>query len=207
MLTIWGMDYSSNVQKAVWAAAEVGLEFKRIDLAGKHGGNLEPVYLAKNPNGLVPTIQDGDFTLWESNAIVRYLARRYGVGTLEPTDALSCAVADQWMEWQVTVLGPAIYDAYVGLRRTAPEQRDATKIAASQAKTIEKMKMLEARLEKSAFVAGNDFSMGDIPVGIMTRRFLTVVPERPSFRCIEAWYGKIQARAPFRTYIESVPLI
>src|SRR5205814_8109110 len=170
MLKIWGRNTSSNVQKVMWAVGELGLEHERIDVGGKFGRNKEPVYLAMNPNGLVPTLQDGDLTVWESNTIVRYLAARYGPGKLEPADWKSRALASQWMDWQLSVVAPAIFGAFWGLVRTPPEQRDQAAIAASQAKTTEAMKIRDAALAKHPYVAGASFSMGDVPVGIMAYR-------------------------------------
>src|SRR5471032_845207 len=109
MIKIWGRNTSSNVQKAMWAVGELGLEHERIDIGGVFGMNKEPAYLAMNPNGLVPTLEEEDgFLLWESNSVVRYLAAKHRAEILEPTDPKARALANQWMDWQLTVLGPAI---------------------------------------------------------------------------------------------------
>ena len=102
MLKVWGRNTSSNVQKAMWAVGELGLENERFDVGGTFGKNREPAYLSMNPNGLVPTLQDGDFILWESNSIIRYLARNHGGGKLEGTNPKMTALANQWMDWQLT---------------------------------------------------------------------------------------------------------
>ena len=206
MLKIWGRNTSSNVQKVMWAIGELGLEHERVDIGGKFGGNKEPAYLALNPNGLVPTLQDGDLTLWESNTIVRYLAARYGAGKLEPADWKSRALASQWMDWQLSVVGPAISGAFWGLIRTPPEQRDQAAIATSQAKTTEAMKIFDAALAKAPYAAGAAFSMGDIPVGIMAYRFRQLVPQRPKLEHFERWYAAIAARAAFKEHVSSIPL-
>jgi glutathione S-transferase len=209
MLKIWGRNTSSNVQKVMWAIGELGLAHERVDIGGKFGGNKEPTYLAMNPNGLVPTLQEGDLTVWESNTIVRYLAARYGAGKLEPADWKSRSLASQWMDWQLSVLGPAITPAFWGLIRTPPEQRDQTAIAASQAKTTEAMKILDAALAKVPYVAGTAFSMGDIPVGIMAYRFRQLVPdvpERPPLPNFERWYKEIAKRPAFKEHVSSIPL-
>ena len=206
MLKIWGRNTSSNVQKVMWAIGELGLEHERVDIGGKFGGNKEPTYLALNPDGLVPTLQDGDLTLWESNAIVRYLAARYGAGKLEPADWKSRALASQWMDWQLSVVGPAISGAFWGLIRTPPEQRDQAAIATSQAKTTEAMKMFDAALAKGPYAAGAAFSMGDIPVGIMAYRFRQLVPDRPALPNFERWYKDIAARPAFIEHVSSIPL-
>jgi len=173
MMKIWGRNTSSNVQKAMWAVGELKLEHERIDVGGKFGMNREPKYLAMNPNGLVPTLEEDDgFLLWESNSIVRYLAGKHDkAGVLEPKDAHVRALASQWMDWQLSVLGPAITPAFWGLIRTPEDKRDMAAIKASQDKTVIAMLMLEERLGKAKFVAGDSFSYGDIPVGIMCYRY------------------------------------
>ena len=206
MLKVWGRKTSSNVQKVMWAIGELGLEHERVDIGGKFGGNKEPAYLALNPNGLVPTLQDGDLTLWESNSIVRYLAARYGAGKLEPADPGTRARASQWMDWQLTVVAPAIFGAFWGLIRTPPEKRDAAAIAASQAKTTDTMKMFDNALAKSAYAAGDAFSMGDIPVGIMVYRYWQLVPDRPKLANLERWYRAIEQRQAFKDHVAAVPL-
>ncbi len=206
MLKVWGRNTSSNVQKVMWAIGELSLEHERFDIGGTFGKNKEPAYLAMNPNGLVPTLQDGDFILWESNAIVRYLAREYGAGKLEPADAQTRARAGQWMDWQLSSVAPAIGPAFMGLIRTPPEKRDPAVIAASQAKTTEAMKILDTQLGRTKFVAGEQFSMGDLPLGIMVYRFRQLVPERPALTNLERWYKALQQRAPFRTHVEAIAL-
>src|ERR1051326_581481 len=206
MLKIWGRNTSSNVQKVMWAVGELGLKHERVDFGGKFGGNKQPAYLALNPNGLVPTLQEDDLTVWESNTIVRYLAARYGAGKLEPADWKLRALASQWMDWQLSVLGPAISPAFWGLIRTPPEKRDQAAIAASQAKTTEAMKMFDAALAKRAYAAGAAFSMGDIPVGIMAYRFRQLVPERPALPNFERWYGDISGRPAFKEHVSAIPL-
>lgn len=206
MLKIWGRNTSANVQKVAWTVGELGLEHERFDIGGAFGKNREPAYLAMNPNGLVPTLQDGDFILWESNAVVRYLAREYGAGTLEPADPKARARAGQWMDWQLSVVGPAIFAAFWGLIRTPEDKRDLAAIAASQARTTEAMKILDGQLGRAAFVAGDRFSMGDIPVGVMAYRFRQLCPERPDMPNLERWYAQLQTRAAFKAHVESIAL-
>ena len=137
---------------------------------------------------------------------MRYLAARYGAGKLEPADWKSRAHANQWMDWQLSVVGPAISGAFWGLIRTPPEQRDQAAIAASQAKTTEAMKILDAALAREPCVAGAAFSMGDIPVGIMAYRFRQLVPERPALSNFERWYKDMSARPAFIEHVSSIPL-
>lgn len=206
MLKVWGRKTSSNVQKVMWAVGELGLPHERIEIGGPFGKNREPHYLAMNPNGLVPTLEEEDgFLLWESNSIVRYLAVKHG-GGLAPADLKQRALASQWMDWQLSVVGPAIFHAFWGLIRTPAEKRDMKQIAESQQKTTEAMKILDAQLGKTAYVAGAEFSMGDIPVGIMAYRFRQLVPERPVLNNLERWYAAIAARPAFRDHVAAVPL-
>lgn len=206
MLKIWGRNTSANVQKAMWAIGELNLEHERFDVGGSYGKNREPAYLSMNPNGLVPTLQEGDFILWESNAIVRYLARQYGAGTLEPQDPKEIARANQWMDWQLSIVQPGMHAAFWGLIRTPENKRDMAAIAASQNKTTDAMKMLEAQLGRTEYVAGAQFSMGDIPVGIMAYRFRQICPDRPEMRNIERWYASLQQRQAFKDHVEAIPL-
>ncbi|MBV8574502.1 MAG: glutathione S-transferase family protein [Acetobacteraceae bacterium] len=206
MLKVWGRKTSSNVQKVMWAIGELGLEHERVDVGGPFGKNKEPAYLAMNPNGLVPTLEDGDVMIWESNSIVRYLATKYGAGTLEPADLKSRALASQWMDWQLSVVGPAIFGAFWGLIRTPPEKRDAAAIAASQQKTTEAMKIFDANLSRHTYAAGENFSTGDIPVGIMVYRFRQLVPDRPPLPNLERWYKQIEKRPGFHDHVAAVPL-
>ena len=208
MIKIWGRNTSSNVQKAIWAVAELGLEHTRIDVGGAFGKTKEPAYLAMNPNSLVPTLEEDDgFTLWESNSIVRYLAAKHDKsGALEPKDAKQRALASQWMDWQLSVIGPAITPVFWGLIRTPPEKRDANAIAAGKEKTIAAAKIMDAQLGKTAYMAGPNFSYGDIPVGIMIYRYVQLIPERPPTPNLDRWYGAISNRKAFKEQVGSVPL-
>ena len=208
MIKMWGRNTSSNVQKAMWAVGELGLGHTRIDVGGAFGKTKEPAYLAMNPNSLVPTLEEEDgFTLWESNSIVRYLAAKHDKsGVLEPRDAKRRALASQWMDWQLSVVGPAITPAFWGLIRTPPEKRDAAAIKASQEKTVVAMQMLDAQLAKTEYVAGPAFSYGDIPVGVMCYRYRQLVPGRPATPHLERWFDAIAKRKAFHDHIGSIPL-
>jgi glutathione S-transferase len=207
MLKIWGRNTSANVQKVMWAIGELGLPCERVDIGGPFGGNDKPDYLAMNPNGVVPTLEEDGFLLWESNAIVRYLAAKFGAGTLEPSDPRARARAGQWMDWQLTVAGPAIFPVFWGLVRTPVEQRDPKAIEAGKAKTVDAMSILNGQLMKTAFVAGDTFSCGDIPVGIICYRFATLVAERPPMNGIDRWYTELCKRPAFREHVTEIPLV
>jgi glutathione S-transferase len=207
VIKVWGRNTSSNVQKVMWAIGEIGLPHQRIDVGGAFGKNREPAYLAMNPNGLVPTLEEDDgFLLWESNTIVRYLAAKHKAGGLEPADLHARALASKWMDWQLTVAGPAIFGCFWGLIRTPPEKRDHAAIEDSKKKTTEAMRIMDQQLAKTAYLAGDDFSYGDIPVGIIAYRYRQLVPERPALPGFERWYAAISSRPAFKAQIASVPL-
>jgi glutathione S-transferase len=207
MLKIWGRNTSVNVQKAMWTVGELGLPCERIDVGGSFGKNREAPYLAMNPNGLVPTLEEDGFILWESNAIVRYLASKYGPGRLEPLDLQERARASSWMDWQLTVAGPAITPVFWGLIRTPPEQRDHAAIEAGKVKTLAAMQMLDAQLAKTAFVAGDTFSMGDIPTAAIAYRFRRLMPERPRLDNLERWFTGIEQRPAFKEHVLAIPFV
>jgi glutathione S-transferase len=207
VIKIWGRNTSSNVQKVMWAVGELGLPHERIDIGGPFGKNREPAYLAMNPNGLVPTLEEEDgFLLWESNAIVRYLAAKHRAGALEPADLRTRAHAGKWMDWQLAVAAPAIFGCFWGLIRTPPEKRNHAEIEESKKKTTAAMTMMDEQLAKTAYLAGDAFSYGDIPVGIMAYRFRQLVPERPPLKNFERWYAAIAARQAFKDHVAAVPL-
>ncbi len=207
MLKIWGRNTSSNVQKAMWAIGELGLACERIDVGGAFGKNREAPYLAMNPNGLVPTLEEEDgFLLWESNSIVRYLAAKHGAGKLEPADPRQRALASQWMDWQLTVYAPAITPVFWNLIRLGPDKRDMAAVEAGKVKSTEVVAMLDTQLGKTAYVAGDQFSYGDIPVAVMTYRYRQLVTERPAFNNLERWYAAIEQRKAFQDHVSAIPL-
>ncbi|WP_439497897.1 glutathione S-transferase family protein [Bosea sp. (in: a-proteobacteria)] len=194
MLTIWGRISSINVQRAVWAAGEVGQAFERIDVGGKFGGLDEPAYREKNPNGQIPVLEDGDVVIWESCSIVRYLAARYGAGWIWEEDPSRRADADRWMDWIIAELQPAMAPAFLGLIRTPEEKRDAAAIAASIARTEAKMDILEAHLASRSYLAGARFGMADIAVAPGAHRWLHLPVSRAARPNVERWYETVAGR-------------
>jgi glutathione S-transferase len=206
MLKVWGRNTSSNVQKVMWAVAEIGLPHERIDIGGPFGRNRDKPYLALNPNGLVPTIEEEDgYILWESNSIVRYLAAKHR-SSLEPADLKVRAQAQQWMDWQLTVMAPAIGPLFMGMVRTPPAERNMKAIDDSKAKTGEATRILDEQLGRTPFIAGDSFSYGDIPIGIMVWRYRELAPERPAFKNVDRWYAAIAARPGFQQHVAAIPL-
>ena len=207
MIKIWGRNTSANVQKVMWAIGEIGLPHERIDIGGPFGGNREAAYLAMNPNGLVPTLEEEDgFLLWESNTIVRYLAAKHRAAVLEPADLRARGRASAWMDWQLSVLGPAIFPCFWGLIRTPPEKRNYAAIEELKKRTTDAIALLDAQLGKSAFLAGDAFSYGDIPPAVMANRYRQLVPERPAFPNFERWYAAIAGRPAYKAQVAAVKL-
>jgi glutathione S-transferase len=201
MLKILGRNNSSNVQKVLWALGELGLEYTRDDIGGPFGGNRETDYLIMNPNGLVPTLIDGDTVLWESNVIVRYLARKYAPNSLLPDSLTDLARAEQWMDWQQTVVAPAHFPVFWGLIRTAPEDRDLDAINNGRDRFEQVMTILDHHLSDSAFVGGESLSMADIPVGIMVYRWFTLDIERMELPSLHRWYQRLADRPAYKNNV------
>jgi len=207
-MKIWGRNTSSNVQKVMWAVGELGLTCERIDVGGTFGKTKEAFYLAMNPNALVPTLEEDDgFTLWESNSIIRYLAAKHASRTLEPADLKARARAQMWMDWQLSVFGPAITPVFWQLIRTPPEQRDDKAVAAGKEKTVTAALIMDAQLGRTRYMAGDDFSYGDIPLGVMIYRYTQLIPERPATPNLDRWYGEIGQRAAFRAHVSTIKLV
>lgn len=199
MLKVWGRNTSVNVQKVMWAIAELHLPAERIDAGGAFGKLDTPEYAALNPNKLIPTLQDGGFSIWESGAIVRYLARKYGAGSLLPANENDIARADQWMEWSATTLYPDIIGTiFMGLVRTPAAQRNAAAVAASIQRAGEKLSLLDGVLANRPYILGDKLTMADIPSGGLMYRYFTLPVARPSLPNVEAWFGRLADRPAFR---------
>ncbi|MEK0082531.1 glutathione S-transferase family protein [Benzoatithermus flavus] len=198
MLKVWGRANSLNVQKVMWAVAELGLPYERIDVGGAFGGLDTPAYAALNPNRLIPVLEDGGTVVWESNAIVRYLAARYGAGTLWPEDPATRAAADRWMDWQLTTLQPSLSPVFLGLVRTPPEQRDMAAIGIHAERLGQAMRILDDHLAGRRFVAGDALTMGDIPLGCVYWRYVNLAIDRPELPNLAAWHERLAAREAYR---------
>jgi glutathione S-transferase len=197
-MKLWGRLSSVNVQKAAWALEELGLAYERIDAGGAFGLNDTPEYRRLNPTGLVPTYEEDGFVLWESNAIVRYLAAKHGAGTLWPEDPRLRAEADRWMDWQATAFTPAMRDAFWQLLRTPAESRDALKVEHSIAASERMAAILDRHLAGRCYVAGEAFTMGDIAAGAAAHRWLNLPVAREPRPEMERWYAGLMARPAAR---------
>lgn len=196
MMRIWGRTNSINVQKVLWCCGELGLSYERIDAGGDFGVTSTLAYRALNPNGLVPTIEAGDFQLWESNVIVRYLAHKSG--KLCPVDIRARFDAERWMDWQATVFWPALRPLFIELIRTQPEKRDASVISKGESLSLMALRILDARLSDRPFVAGDGFSMGDIPAAATVHRWYALDIPHPELPHVKRWYDRMRERRPFQ---------
>lgn len=201
MLEIWGRPYSSNVIPVIWTANELGLDYQ-LQLAGGSFGKLDSeAYGSINPNRMIPTIRDGNFCLWESHAIIRYLCDRYSKGSLCPGHSQIRALADQWMEWCGSRAFPPVIQLFFATVRTAPEHRDTTKIAALVAQASSVLALLDAHLADNLYVAGDSFTMADIPLGCVAYRYFNVQVDRPSLPNLESWYARLAQRPDYQNHV------
>jgi glutathione S-transferase len=201
-ITLYGRASSNNVQKVLWALGELGLAYEHVPLGGRFGGNKTAEYLAKNPNGVVPTLTDGGLVVWESHAIVRYLAATYGAGTLWPEDPRARAAADQWTDWTATTFQPPWIGVFWNLVRTPEAQRDRALIEAGIAETERCLTILDGQLAKTRFVAGDGFTYVDIAPGVAMYRWSTMAIARQPHPNVERWHRQLQERQAFRDAVE-----
>lgn len=201
MLKIWGRRNSINVQKVLWTAELCGLAYDSIEVGGTFGGTQMPDYVAMNPNKMVPTLQDGNATIWESNSIVRYLAARYGKDGFWPTDALARSHADRWMDWQLSTPNTPMRDLFLGHVRTPPEKRDHALLQQALAQASAAMRILDAHFASTAFVAGDRFTMGDVPVGCFAYRWFSLPLDRPDLPHLARWYASLHDKPGYRQHV------
>lgn len=208
MMRLWGRTSSINVQKVTWCLSELGKvqgsDFERIDAGLAFGVNNTPEYKRLNPNGLVPTLVDGPLVLWESHAIVRYLAGLYGMGQLMPNDLQVRADSDRWMDWTQTTLWTSLRQSFVGLTRTPEAQWDLPAISKAYLDTSRSLLILDNVLSRQPFCAGEQFSMGDIPLGVTVHRWIWLserypqqIVTRPDLPAVMRWYREISQRPAF----------
>lgn len=204
MLKLWGRTNSVNVKKALWCLEELGLPYERVDAGGQFGVVNTPEYKKMNPNSRVPTLEEDGFVLWESHSIVRYLCAKHSMGKLCPSDLRVRADAERWMDWAFTFQS-AMRDVFWGLIRTPPEKRDPKAIEKGIQASHELAAMLDGVLAGRPYVAGEQFTMGDIPIGCEVQRYLRVPIERPSWPKLEAWFERLRQRPPFAKHVD-IPL-
>lgn len=199
MLKVWGRKNSSNVRKVLWCAEELALPYEREEAGGAFGVVDTPQYRALNPNGRVPMIEDGDFVLWESNAIVRYLAARYGSDTSwYQRDVCVRAQADKWMDWTTSTFAGPFRDLFWGMLRTPAEQQDWVLINGASKTCAELLSVVDQALSEKPYLSGDEIGMGDIPLGSFIYAWFEMPLERPSMPNLDAWYERLKLRPCYR---------
>jgi len=205
-IKVWGRFSSSNVKKVMWLADELALDVERVDAGRQYGVVNTPAYKALNPNSKVPTIEDGDFVLWESNSIMRYFCMKYGGEALYPADPATRADIDRWLDWSLSILVPVESPLFLGTIRTPPDKQDKTMIAASTEKLADIYGILERRLAGRDYLV-KDFSIADIGLSVFADRWLRnpYLPARPPSPQLSAWIARIRPRHGFQKFVD-VPL-
>ncbi|MCW2066780.1 UNVERIFIED_ORG: glutathione S-transferase [Stenotrophomonas maltophilia] len=203
MLKIWGRRNSSNVRKVLWCAEEIGLPYESIEVGGSHGGTQSPEYVAMNPNGLVPVIEDHGLPLWESNTIVRYLSARYSLGTLYAEDAMERAQAEKWMDWSTSRMAPLYSELIWGIMRTAPADRDEARINAAIVRAGDFLALPNATLATQPWLSGEKFAMGDIALGSLIYAWFELPIQRPDLPHLAEWYARLCERPAYQRGVMS----
>jgi glutathione S-transferase len=204
MITIWGRANSVNVQKVLWLCDELALPFSRIDAGLQFGRNTEPEYLAMNPMGKVPALVDGDYVLWESNSILRYLVMQYGASSqLYPAAPRARASVDRWLDWVLSALQPAERPVFWAIVRTPDAQRDTAKLATDIDNVAKLWKMLDGHLQGRFYIEGETFTLADIVLGAYAKRWFGLPGvERASLPNLERWYQRLATRPGFKQYVD-----
>lgn len=203
MRRLWGRANSSNVMKIVWLLEELGLPYERLDVGGPFGNTDTPEYLAMNPNGKVPTLElDDGFILWESNAILRFLCAATAPDSpMWPSDLKARANIDRWMDWQQTTVDAPQRVLLQRLVRTSPERRDLRVIDAAAAELRRFWSILDRALSQTPYVAGSDFTLADIALGVHVHRWFAYPVDRPDQPHLRAWYDRLLSRPVYRHHV------
>lgn len=202
MLTIYGRTTSSNTQAVMWLVAELGIDFIRHDVGGEFGGNREPQFLEKNPMGRVPVIEDEHVTLFESQAILRYLAAMHRAADLWPERPALRAPIDQWMEWaKVNVAPVLIYKVFWQLVRTNKADRDLKRLSEGIEELRTLMPIAEAQIKRHGWLAGPEMSLADISFGTQLFRYFKVPFDQPDLPALRAYYDRLCTRPAYAEHV------
>ncbi|KEQ53857.1 glutathione S-transferase family protein [Sphingobium chlorophenolicum] len=202
MLKILGRRTSANVQKLLWQLVEMGIPFEREDYGGEFGGNKSEDFLRLNPNGVVPTLIDGDAVIWESNTILRYVANRYGPTPLYPADAAARADCERWMDWQLGTLNLTMTPLYIALIRTPAEKRDMAALQRLEDKAEELFALLDRALADRDYLGGDTLTLGDIANGMFAYRWYELPVRRGAPKAnLKRWYDRLTGRPGFQQHI------
>lgn len=203
MLTVWGRKTSSNVQALMWCIGEMELPYVRHDIGHKYKGTETDFYYSLNPNRTVPVLQDGTAPpLWETGAILRYLANRYGAESFWPSDDIQKANIDKWAEWsKINVATAFNLPVFWRVVRTPQENRDEQAIAEAMVKLENYLSVAEAQFEKHRFLAGDAFSLADIQFGHVLYRYYDIDVVRKTLPRLRAYYENIAVRPAFQEHV------
>ena len=202
MLTVYGRKSSFNVQKVMWLIGELGLAHRHIELGGPYGGLDTPEFRAMNPHGRVPVVDDGGTIIWESHAVLRYLAASYGRSRFWSNDAAQRSFSDRWMDWSQTTLQPDfLIGVFWGYYRTPASQRNMAAVDEKVRRCREHFRLIDSILADRQFLLGEDLSLADIPIGTTLYRYFNIDIARPELPNIERWYVALQARPAYSTHV------
>ena len=201
MLKVYGRKNSINVQKVMWIVGELHLAYERLDIGGIFGQNDQDWYLAMNPMGRVPVLDDEGYVLWESHTIVRYLVRQYGEGAWYPGDVKASGNVDKWMDWKIGFLQPALHAAFWGLIRTPEADRDMSAIRNSSVESAKLLGILDSHLQGQDYIAGEAISIADVPLGALTYRWYGLDVEHPDYQNLRAWYERLCERPAYQEHV------
>jgi glutathione S-transferase len=202
MITVYGRATSSNVQTVMWGIGELDLEYERLDYGHVYGGLDTPEFRAMNPNGLVPVIRDGDVTLFESCAILRYLGGRYGRFPFWPEDPVARAPIDMWAEWgKTTFIRDFNVPIFWAVVRTPPAKRDPGALEVALTQFDRQLDILEAQIGDRPYVMGEDFTLADIVIGHDLYRYFTIDIPRRERPTLAAYYDRLCRRPAYREHV------
>ncbi len=187
----------------LWCAEELGLEYEQIDAGGAFGLVDTPEYLTLNPNGRIPVLQDGNFTIFESNAICRYLAKKYGTAPFVSEDLQQSALADQWMDWTTFSFGMPFRNLFWNMVRTAPEDRDQSVIELGIEHCSRQFAVADRALKDQPFLSGSACGVGDIPLGSLAYAWFNMEITRPDLPYLSAWYDRLIERPAYQKGVMS----
>lgn len=200
-MRLLGRSNSVNVKKVMWCAHELDISLERVDLGGPFGGVDTPEFRQRNPNGLIPVLEDGDLAIWESNAILRYLLATRGQGRLGSHDATSMARSDMWMDWVLSTLSFPFRELFLNKVRKTEETRDHEAMARGLVASGEKLAVVDTVLARQAWLSGEEFGIGDIPMGCYAYGWFNMDIERPELPHLQAWYERLAEREGYRTHV------
>lgn len=202
MLTVYGRKSSFNVQKVMWLVGELDLPHRQIERGGSFGGLDTTAYRAMNPHGRVPVLDDGGIVVWESHAILRYLAARYGQGRFWADDPAERSLADRWMDWAQTTLQPDFLNGvFWGFYRTPPAQRDVKAVEAKIRRCAAHFRLLDEWLTDRPFILGDGLTLADIPAGCHLYRYFNIDIEKPDLPHVDRWYARLRERPAYQTHV------